>query len=157
MQSFQVIRINPKVETITKKKPLFDQYGQLSGKTEDVTTSYQLVQVTDGSRFEGVLTEFSWAAPVNAVDVGDIVSGYPDNNGYLLSVNIERGRNAIMPASPEPKAAPQPLPEVQAPQEEPWRFAVASGYAATPADIAAFANAFFSLERAFKKYVTEHP
>jgi hypothetical protein len=157
MQTFQIVRINPVVESVTQKKPQYDpSTGQVVGEQE-VAKKFQVAYATDGTRFEGVLTEFPFAMPPGYVDVGDVVSGYVNGSGQLVNVTIERGRNAIAkpaPATPAPK--PEPLPSVQSPQVEPWRFAVASGYAATPTDIAAFAQAFFALEGAFKKHLAEH-
>jgi len=162
MQTYKVMNVGSKIESHVTKKQLFDRYGKETG-TEDVIVKYVTVHVTDGSSWEGKLTDFVWLAPPDSVDVGDLVTGF-DQGGYLRSVNIVRGKNAIVVPAPASTAPMEPLQIPETPQEEPWRFNVASGYAFGNIDIAAFAQAFFRLEQkhknladAFVKYTKEHP
>jgi hypothetical protein len=154
MAQYRITHVGP-VETGTRKKAVYDKHsGQVSGY-EPEQFKFQLVRCTD--LYGNTGAEYMFNSLPDYVAVGDVISGW-DEGGYIRDIIIESGKNAIArPAPPRPLPTPQPLPEVKTPQQEPWRFAVTSGYAATPADLASFAHAFFRLEAAFKKYVSEHP
>ena len=149
MQSeYRIVRIDPKIYSDVIKTKVFNRDGSAAG-TEEKPVKYQVAYAQE--RFGNSGAEYVFRTKPGFMDVGDIISGW-DDCGQLRDVYVVEGKNAIAkPALPTPPPAPQQEPEVTTPQMEPWRFAVASGYAATPADYAAFAKAFFSLEARYNR------
>lgn len=144
---YRITRVESKIETVTKKKQVFNRETGLPEFTDD-NHKFQIAYAVDGfTKHEGRLLEYPLVISPGYLKTGDVIEAFPDNNGWLVGITPLTGEHAIAsPAPAAPASAPQPLPEVTTSQAEPWRFAVASGYAATPADIARFATAFFALE-----------
>jgi hypothetical protein len=164
MQNYKLVRINPAIETVMRKKIKYDPDTGHPVGSEDVEQRYQVGYGADGTKFEGKFTECPVALPLGLMEVGDQFTAFPDGSGWLISVTPLTGKNGIAvpaPAPPAPKM--EPLPAVDTPQLESWMGSVMNGCAMSGEDLRGFVSFCLNLAEkhknladAFRKHLAEH-